>query len=132
MLRRCEAGDERGEGEYLLVLHRVAVKARSGRAAGPPPEPGALETWADGGATRAVLRRLGAHALPTLARHEPDIDHSTRIKEPATAALVREIGQVDLARLPEGERALLRLLSDWGRRAAAARGALRIIIDDVR
>ncbi|MEU1282650.1 hypothetical protein [Kitasatospora sp. NPDC005856] len=128
-LRPYGPDDEVAEDECVLGLYRVPVKARTGRRAGPAPRLGRLEAWADGGALRAVLRRLGARTLPTLARHEPDLDFSSRIRQPSTAALVREIEQVDLARLPAAERAVLRLLLDWGRRATAENGALRIGID---
>ncbi|GHF35577.1 hypothetical protein GCM10018790_11790 [Kitasatospora xanthocidica] len=128
-MRPYEYGDELADEEYVLALYRVAVRIRTGRSAGPAAGSGPLERYADGGAMRAVLRRLGARSLPTLVRYEPDIDDTTRIKGSAVAALVREIEQVDLARLPEGERALLRVLLDWGRRASAENGALRISID---
>ncbi|MGW7445536.1 hypothetical protein [Kitasatospora sp. NPDC054795] len=131
-LRPYGPDKEVAEDEYVLGLYRVPVKARTGRKAGPAPRPGRLEAWADGGALRAVLRRLGARTLPTLARHEPDLDFAGRIRQPATAALVREIEQVDLTRLPAAERAVLRLLLDWGRRATAENGALRIEIDAVQ
>ncbi|WP_316524470.1 hypothetical protein [Kitasatospora brasiliensis] len=122
-------GGEAAEDEYVLGLYRVPVKARTGRKGGPAPRTGRLAAYADGGALRAVLRRLGERALPTLARHEPDLDFSSRIKQPSMAALVREIEQVDRARLPAAEREVLGLLLDWGRRALAEDGALRIVID---
>ncbi|MER7583641.1 hypothetical protein [Kitasatospora sp. NPDC097691] len=128
-MRPYEYGDDLADEEYVLALHRVAARVRTGRSAGPAAALGTLERYADGGAMRAVLRRLGARSLPTLARYEPDIDDTTRIKGSALAALAREVEQVDLARLPEGERALLRVLLDWGRRACAEGGALRISID---
>ncbi|MBO1415788.1 hypothetical protein [Streptomyces sp. FH025] len=124
-------GEEVSEDEYVLGLYRVPVKARTGRKAGPAPESGLLEAYADGGALRAALRRLG-RSLPTLARHEPDLDFSTRIGRPAMAGLVRELEQVDLTRSPAGEREVLRLLLDWGRQSLAEGGALRIEIDAVQ
>ncbi|MFE4974180.1 hypothetical protein ACFRAR_18975 [Kitasatospora sp. NPDC056651] len=126
------ADDEPAEDECVLGLYRVSVKARTGRRAGPAPRTGLLAAYADGGALRAVLRRLGARALPTLARHEPDLDFSSRIRHPSMAALVREIEQADRARLPAAEREVLELLLDWGRRALAENGALRIGIDATR
>ncbi|MFJ9445308.1 hypothetical protein ACIRRH_26100 [Kitasatospora sp. NPDC101235] len=131
-LRPCGPDDEVTEDEYVLGLYRVPVKARTGRKAGPAPQTGRLEAYADGGALRAVLRRLGERSLPTLARHEPDLDFSSRIRQPSMAALVREIERVDVARLPAGEREVLGLLLDWGRRALAENGALRIEIDAVQ
>ncbi|MET8540587.1 hypothetical protein ABZW03_08015 [Kitasatospora sp. NPDC004799] len=128
-LRPYGPGEELAEDECVLGLYRVPVKARTGRTAGPAPQPGRLERHADGGALRAVLRRLGARALPTLARHEPDLDFSSRIGQPSMAALVREIERVDPARLPAGEREVLGLLLGWGRRALAEKGALRIEVD---
>ncbi|MFI2606546.1 hypothetical protein [Kitasatospora sp. NPDC018619] len=120
---------EVAEDEYVLGLYRVSVKARTGRRAGPPPLPGRVAACADGGALRSVLRRLGARALPTLARHEPDQDFSSRIGQPSMAALVREVERTDRGRLPAAEREVLELLLDWGRRALAENGALRIEID---
>lgn len=131
-LRPYGPDEEVAEDEYVLGLYRVPVKARTGRGAGPAPQPGRLEAWVDGGALWAVLRRLGTRTLPTLARHEPDLDFSSRIRQPSMAALVREIEQVDLARLPAAEREVLGLLLGWGRRATAENGALRIEIDAVR
>ncbi|MFE4513061.1 hypothetical protein ACFRMQ_02530 [Kitasatospora sp. NPDC056783] len=121
--------DEVAEGEYVLGLYRVSVKARTGRTAGPAPRTGLLAAHVDGGALRAVLRRLGERALPTLAHHEPDLDFSSRIGQPSMAALVREIERADRARLPAAEREVLELLLGWARRAPAENGALRIEID---
>ncbi|MFJ7905972.1 hypothetical protein [Kitasatospora sp. NPDC096204] len=124
--------DEVAEHEYVLGLYRVPVKVRAGRKAGPAPQSGLLEAWVDGGALRAVLCRLGARALPTLARHEPDLDFSSRIGRPSMAGLVREVERVDLARLPAAEREVLSLLLGWARRSLAEDGALRIEIDAVQ
>ncbi|MGW3075311.1 hypothetical protein [Kitasatospora sp. NPDC001132] len=131
-LRPYGPDDEVAEHEYVLGLYRVPVKVRTGRKAGPPPRSGRLEAWVDGGALRAVLRRLGARALPTLARHEPDLDFSSRIGRPSMAGLVREVERVDLTRLPAAEREVLSLLLGWGRRSLAEDGALRIEIDAVQ
>ncbi|MFF3004148.1 hypothetical protein ACFVTF_15235 [Kitasatospora sp. NPDC057940] len=125
-VREYWQGDELSDDEYVLVLYRVAVKARTGRTAGPAPRPGPLESYADDGALDAAVRRLGPRALPVLARFDPDTEDGSVVRGPSTAAMVREIEQVDLERLPEPERAVLRLLLDWGRRASAAAGALRI------
>lgn len=58
-MRPYEYGDDPADEECVLALHRVAVRARTGRRAGPAVVPGPLERYADGGAVRAVLRRLG-------------------------------------------------------------------------
>lgn len=112
--------------EYVLVLARVPVTARTGRRGGPAPEFGVVERREDGGALDAVLRRIGAQGLPTLADFDPHTEHSRTLKGPAVAALVRDIERLDLGRLPERECEVLRLLLGWGHRSRAEGGALRI------